>query len=543
MIRISEAVTALLDLVQFRLGVSIEVLDPSLQPVQPALQGEFAGTIDEPGVRAQCQAVLRSGESRIERGLPAPLAMYPVRIGREITGLVIVTRGAGRVAPRQSEADEVEHLQTVGLMTRAILENDLSRTRHLARESERIRRLQGILRFIGQLHALRRGPEMMQAVVQAATVWFDLDCRIYRRAADGGYALLAALPGADAPEVRPHLDGARLREMCAARRVSSMADLDFLGGPARRGTALVLGAGLDEDVVLVLLGAIDGEVELTFTAIAQAVGGELQIAAGGRLGHWQGRLSERASALAEAPERVLLELIEELCVAVGAAGGRVSFKRGDEQRTLAALDASGEAGERLMRADPARSHQRILSVGGGLELHLELWGRAAPFDLEPLTEVDGWVAVLQPWMAGSGILRTDVLAEAGGAEEVAFERMVHQEVERAKRFNLGLALVLIDNGGTLPPDALADVVRTQLRASDLCGPVRGGRMAVVLVHSGPEAAQSVIRRIGENVAALLNGTQRAAVRLGQAVFSSECRSGDALISEALQRLEDAPHER
>jgi hypothetical protein len=68
MIRISESVVALLDLLQFRLGVSIEVLDTSLRPAQPALQGEFAGAVDEPGVRAQCVAVLRSGESRVEGG-------------------------------------------------------------------------------------------------------------------------------------------------------------------------------------------------------------------------------------------------------------------------------------------------------------------------------------------------------------------------------------------------------------------------------------------------------------------------------------------
>jgi hypothetical protein len=537
MIRISESVAALLDLIQFRLGVSVEVLDTALRPAQPALQGEFAGAVEEPGVRAQCLDVLRSGESRIDTSVPSPVAIHPLRLDRDISGVLLVTRSNGGGA-LPAATHEGEHLQTVALMARAILEDDLLRSRQLARESERIRRLQGILRFLGQIKSLGGGAEMMQAVVQAATVWFDLDCRIYRAAPDGRYGLLAALPGVDASELRHHLDGRRLRGICAARHVSSVADLEFLSGPARRGSALVLGAGLDDELVVVLIGVIDNEAELTFNAIAQAIGGELQLAAAARLSHWQQRLAERASAPDVAHERVLLQMIEELCVAAGAAGGRVSIQRGDMQRTIAALDASGDAGERLMRADPDRSHQRVLEIGAGVRMNLELWGRNAPFTFEPLTDIDAWGQALVPWVAVSGIVGGDEVLAASDAEEAAFERLVHQEVERAKRFDLGLALVLIEPAGALPSEALTDVVRAQLRASDLCGPIRGGRMAVVLVHSGPEGARSVVRRIGEKITGLLSDTQRAAVRLGQAVFSSEVPSGEALIAEALLRLDE-----
>jgi hypothetical protein len=537
MIRISESVATLLDLIQFRLGASIEVVDTSLRPAQPARQGEFAGAVEEPVVRAHCLGVLRTGESCIEGGLAAPVAIYPLRLDREISGLILVTRSGGRAA-QHAEGDETQKLQTVSLMARAILEDDLARTRQLARHSERIRRLQGILRFLGQLKSLHGGSDIMQAVVQAATVWFDLDCRIYHASADGGYGLLAALPGLDPPDVRQRLDGRRLREICAARHVTSMTDLEFLSGPARRGSALVLGAGLDDEVILVLIGAIDSEVELTFNAIAQALGGELQVAARARLAHWQRRLADRASPADVADERVLLQMIEELCVAVGAAGGRLSIQRGDTQRTIAALDATGEAGKRLMRGDPERRHQRVLSIGPDLRLDLELWGRPAPFTFEPLADVDAWSLALVPWVAGSRIVGGDEVLAASDAEEAAFERLVHQEVERAKRFDLGLALVLIEPGGAMPAGALSDAVRTELRASDLWGPIRGGRMAVVLVHSGPKGAQSVVRRIGDRIAGLLTGTQRAAVRLGQAVFSSEVDSGEALIAEALLRLDD-----
>ena len=69
--------------------------------------------------------------------------------------------------------------------------------------------------------------------------------------------------------------------------------------------------------------------------------------------------------------------------------------------------------------------------------------------------------------------------------------------------------------------------------------MRGGKLAVVLVHASPEGAQSVAKRLRRTLDSLVSGTQKAAVRLGQAVFSSECKSGDALIRRALQGLDEA----
>ena len=133
---------------------------------------------------------------------------------------------------------------------------------------------------------------------------------------------------------------------------------------------------------------------------------------------------------------------------------------------------------------------------------------------------------------------------ADRGEEVAFEQRVQDEVERAKRFDLGLSLLIIDPAGLAAasgPNAtrVLDAVRAELRASDLFGRVRGGKLAVVLVHAGPEGAQSVAKRVRRAIVALLDGTHRAAVRLGHAVFSSECTSADALIRQALRGLDEA----
>ena len=109
-------------------------------------------------------------------------------------------------------------------------------------------------------------------------------------------------------------------------------------------------------------------------------------------------------------------------------------------------------------------------------------------------------------------------------------------MERAKRFNLGLGLVLIGPEETpasqswFAYDALAAAVRPELRASDLLGRLRVG-VAVLLVHAGAEGAESVSARLSARLAALaveLPGR----VQLGRAVFSSDCTSADDLIARA-----------
>jgi GGDEF domain-containing protein len=146
-------------------------------------------------------------------------------------------------------------------------------------------------------------------------------------------------------------------------------------------------------------------------------------------------------------------------------------------------------------------------------------------------------------IAGGG----DTSLTAGRVDEIAFEQRVNDEVERAKRFDLGLSLLVIDAADLATASGpsgnrVLDAIRKELRASDLFGRVRGGMLAVVLVHASPEGAESVARRLRRALGSLVDGTHKAAVRLGQAVFSSECKSADALIRQAMRGLDDAGSE-
>jgi hypothetical protein len=402
--------------------------------------------------------------------------------------------------------------------------------------ADRSRRLKGILRFIGQL-AVRDGEhEMMQAVVQAATVWFDLDCRIYNRAPDGDFALFAALPGLARNEVQERLDGRRFQDMPPVHRLNSSSDLDMVGWSGRRDEVLVFSVGTGPDWLIILAGVLDPEVEVTFTAIAHVIAGELRRTADRRIEHWRDRLRRHAFETEQPPESVLSEMLAELASALRAEEARATVHRGGAERTFRGT-AAGAQGQ-----GSAVSLAR-LPIGFDAYVELELQGPPQPFGFEALARVNAWVAALHPWLSGMIAGGGDSALPAEHVEELAFERRVHDEVERAKRFDLGLSLVLIDAAELATPagpsgNRVLDVVRRELRASDLFGRVRGGKLAIVLVHAGPEGAQSVAKRLRRALASIVNGTHRAAVRLGQAVFSSECTSGDALIRQALQRLEE-----
>jgi len=536
MLTLAPAVVTLLDVLQFHHGVSIEVVDASLRPAHAAGAADVAGVLDEPGVRDRCLAVLRSGEGRVERELPMALAIHPIRSEREVIGLLLVAERRTRSDAPAGE-DEYRRLEVAAQVARAVVESELVRGRELMLAADRSRRLKGILRFIGQL-AVRGGEhEMMQAVVQAATVWFDLDCRIYNRAPDGDFALFAALPGLPRNEVQERLDGRRFQEMPKVHRLNSSSDLDMVGWSGRRDEVLVFSVGSGPEWLIILAGVLDPEVEVTFTAIAHVIAGELRQTMDRRIEHWRGRLRMQTVEAEGPPESVLSQMLAELASAVRAQEARATVHRGSAQRTFRGIAAGSQ-----VQGGAVRPVGRV-PIGFQVDVEIELRAAAEPFGFEALARVEAWVAAVQPWLSGIIAGGGESTLTPERADELAFEQRVHDEVERAKRFDLGLSLVLIDAAELTTAagpsgNRVLDAIRRELRASDLLGRVRGGKLAVVLVHASPEGAQSVAKRLRRALGSIVNGTQRAAVRLGQAVFSSECTSGDALIRQALQRLEE-----
>ena len=537
----SQPAWTLLDMLQQQLGVTIEVLDVSMRPLAATGVADGPSATEEPRIAAEMLKSLRTGEVRIDRTTGAPVGIFPLRVAKQIAGCLIVSGRPVRAGDSQLPADV--NVEGAGHLARTALESDMALTMQLADSRYRNRRVHGILRFLAQLGGTDSERDVMNAVIQAATVWFDVDCRIYHRQPDEGFTLAAVLPGLEQRSAVARLDKSRADRLIASRRFSSGGDLDDLGLAGRRGEALVLpvNVGATADWLLILAGGIDQEVELTFAAIARVLAGDLLAREMARVGAWQRRLTEAASDGRRAPECTLRAMLEALSAEVAASAARVTLVTGQSERALAALSAvqpSTDSAESDVAAhgdthSSTYTHAVLVAPDTSVRLTVTSSGDRRAVALQSAS----WMTALQPWLreAVGGLADEESLFETVESDS-AFEQRIQEEVERAKRFNLGLGLVLIappqgaPAGAALEP--LLAAVRSELRASDLMGRIRGGVVAVLLVHAEPVGAESVIARLRERLVTLPDEERVAALELGRAVFSAECSSADALIAQA-----------
>jgi hypothetical protein len=541
-LNLSESAWAQLDLLQQHLNVILEVLDSSMHPLASAAGGEPSQALNHAGVEAEIAKSLRTGEVRVYR--PAggvPVGIFPLRVARHIAGCLVVLPKPTRQAAAEPATEA--RIEGAGLLARTALEADLSLNDQLIDVRYRNRRVHGILKFLLQLGADPDNErEMMKAVIQAATVWFDADCRIYQRQPDDSFLLAAMLPGATEQRGGVRLEPMRVEKLVASRRLTSAGDLEELGLHGRRDEVLVLPVGPVSRPVwlLVIAGTIDQEIELTFSAIARVLAGVLQTREAVRVERWQQRLAAFMSEPHRAPERIILSLLEALATGAGAVGARVTLIGPGESRALAALGQTAKPGQEKAGDEGVSEH---LEVGSDTRLRVTLWpapgaARTAAADLR------SWVTALRPWLLNTVANLTEAPVVADPAFMSTFERRIQEEVERAKRFNLGLGLVVI--GSTAEPAAAAvlenllDAVRPDIRASDLTGRLSGDMVAIVLVHTEAGGADTVLARVKRRLESMGSGRHKRLVHLGMAVYTPELGSADSLIAEALragQRVE------
>src|SRR4029453_9176069 len=127
---------------------------------------------------------LRTGEVRIGQIKGAAFGVFPLRRSREIVGCLIASQ---RFQGAEANAIGLKSMEEAGALARGVLESDLQMNGQLATTQALTRRLHATLRFLGQLGTYESDRDVMHAVLHAATVWFDLDCRIYSRRPDGEF--------------------------------------------------------------------------------------------------------------------------------------------------------------------------------------------------------------------------------------------------------------------------------------------------------------------------------------------------------------------
>jgi diguanylate cyclase (GGDEF)-like protein len=137
----------------------------------------------------------------------------------------------------------------------------------------------------------------------------------------------------------------------------------------------------------------------------------------------------------------------------------------------------------------------------------------------------------------------------------AFVRELELELERARRYGHGVALVFIDldrfkelNDTLGHPEGdralvrFASLLRESLRGSDLAGRMGGDEFAAYLVEADEEAGSRLLERLGDRVDELVATgelPEPCAFSAGLAHFPDEAGDADALFRAADQRLYEA----
>ena len=88
-----------------------------------------------------------------------------------------------------------------------------------------------------------------------------------------------------------------------------------------------------------------------------------------------------------------------------------------------------------------------------------------------------------------------------------------------------------------PRDDRQEALRRELRGSDVTGAMGGTRVAALLTHTDALGLDNVVRRVRQRLADTAERLNVSGLRLGQAAFSPEVRTADALLEMALRQAE------
>jgi hypothetical protein len=521
----SISLTELLERARARFGVEVEVLDASLASVYPAGATSLAQGIEQSAVvRASLSDAIRVGRPCDIEALGASYRVYPLRPshhqGRQ-PSLVVVRRASATVP--------IADLEPWSEFARAVVESDLASGVRLGEEQERSRRLAGVLRFVEHLADVDEEAEILQSLTQAFAVWFDVDARIYRRVSAGHFELCAWLPG-----VEPDAASRRLDVLEPVSDIGTDGLMPTVGASNPRDRHDLL-AAVEGEWAVSFAGNVSPEALTTTRMVLRLAGQRLGAVVAARREQLRQRF-ESLVASSSAAELIAIRLVRELVTVCGAAGGTLTLLKAGKTRRIAAVSATQE--RQFPTLPDLTQVRRIPFMPGGeavLEVHYAASGEAPP---SAAAALDACGTVLRVWLAGAFRAFDQVHWPLEGAAVPPFVTRIHEELERARRFDLSLSLILIQISAPATDVAvLQRLLRHELRGSDLLGEMDGQQVAALLTHTNQEGLENVVRRIRDRLIDTVAALDLSGLRLGQAVLSPECRSAEALLSLAADRSE------
>jgi len=537
---LSSALSQVLERARTRFGLEVEILDAELRSLYPESGTELGRIVrDSADLRRTLKDVLQGGHPRDIHEADRRYRVYPLRHSER------VGHKGGLLAVRAQDSDDAAAVEAGPWsdFARAAIEADLSATDTLREERQSSRRLLAILRFLRYLLESADESDLTQALVQAAAVWYDVDARVYRRDLAGDFVLHNWLPAADPDEASRRLDVHLLGSDREVKRLAVGAELGGLSNAGPDAVLVPLAGSSRTDWVMTLSGAVPGEADSVFQVVGRVVGVQLEVLHARRIDEARRRFETIVRQSGLAAERMALQLVGALVQTTGAAGASLTLVTNGDSRRIVSFGPPAE--DPVATGDTwVMTAARLvcgLAVAPNQRAVLEL--RPAPageFTADAADVTTTFAQVLQTWLVGAVSSFSDPtdLLHTAASPAAGFEKRIEEELERAKRFDLHLSLVLVDV--TAPTQALAQIqeaLRRELRGSDLLGTTSGRQLAALLTHTDDRGLDNVVTRLRRRLADAADRLNISDVKLGQAAFSPECRTADALLSHAVRGAE------
>jgi GGDEF domain-containing protein len=552
---LSTALSQLLERARTRFGLEVEILDAELQHVYPETGSDLGRLIGEsPAVRSALLDALAAGRpENLNRG-GLSYRVFPLRRSARLRN------GSGLMAIRGSVQAESPNMEPWSDLARAVVEADFAAADALSDERQNSRRLLATLRFLRHLVDTDTEADLSEAVVQAAAVWFDADARIYERDLAGDYVLHTALPGADVEEAGRRLNSLSLAGSNEVTRLRGVPE----GWQPAAGSEVVLvplsSAGATE-WVLALIGGIPQDAEVVFPILGRVVGVQLEAMRARRRDRVRERVESLLVAGGRSVDTIAAQIVGELAETTGASSAALALNRQGRWRRLVNIGSiapapstgAGAQSDWLFTSDQFVCE---FQLNAGVRAVLELRpgsGKTFSPDAALVTRVTA--GLLHVWLRGAEPALS-VPAQAAPVARLpeptvremippamsAFLGRIEEEMERARRFDLRLSLVLIDVPWQMPAEGeavaqLQEALRRELRGSDVLGKMNGQRVAALLTHTDAPGSHKVVGRVRRRLAEAARQLNLGGITIGHAAFSPDCRTAEALVSQAMRDAE------
>jgi hypothetical protein len=533
---LSKSSMQLFERAQARFGLDVEVFDGNLAPMYPQVETPFRRALDQSGplrqALADCLATGAPGQAAVEG------VSYRLLRVRRASGN---PRGVAMVFATHSRNGDPRLAGLWDEVAAAVLQTEADVAQTVSAKSDQSRRSLAMLRFLRSLADRDREADLARAVVQAAAVWYDVDARVYQRDLKGDFVLYTALPGAVIDDSAARLNSMWLDGTSEPQRIPPTVEWGQTSGSDVL-LVPIAANGREAEWVLALVGNLPEDAVPQIATLGRIVGvhGELsRLRQRDRLRH---RFSEMVHRSGVSPELVIQQVVGELVSALNALGGALTLNRRGRVRSLASVGAispefaavAAPPGECMFAPD-----QFLCAMQLARDVTAILEVRPVPgdkFGTDAALTTRTFVDVVHPFLCGAEPALADpVAAREADAVRSVFLHRIEEELERAKRFDLHLSLVLIDMplqaGIAESSQRVQEAVRRELRGSDVLGKMNGHRVAALLTHTDSKGSHRVVERLRRRLA---EGTRLGGISIGHAVFSADCRTAEALVARAVR---------